>query len=100
MREVAPSMSVTNIVKAPANVVKAAATGKVGVLRDWLSSDDAANVNAANAAGKFTLLHIAARNGHERVVDLLLRGGAETELQDSDDFTALMCAALQPRAGA
>ena len=46
MREGAPTMSVTNIVKAPANVVKATANGKVGVLRAWLSSD-AADVNAA-----------------------------------------------------
>ena len=51
-------MHMPHNVKAPANVVKAAATGKVGVLRAWLSSD-VADVNAANAAGD-TLLHIAA----------------------------------------
>ena len=36
---------------------------------------------------------IAANNGHERAVELLLQRGAEVDLQDSDGWTALMCAA-------
>ena len=78
------------IVKAPANVVKAAANGKVGVLRAWLSSD-AADVNAANRAGD-TLLMIAAQ--HEQVVELLLQHGAEINKQNSKGRTALMAAAM------
>ena len=70
-----------NIVRAPANVVKAAKTGNVGVLREWL--DSGGQVNAARFDGKTSLLHIAAGNGHERVVDLLLWCGAEMEQQDS-----------------
>ena len=77
------------IVKAPANVVKAAANGKVGVLRAWLSSD-AADVNAANRAGD-TLLMIAAQ--HEQVVELLLQHGAEINKQNSKGLTTLMFAA-------
>ena len=45
----------------------------------------------------YTALMRAATEGHERVVDLLLRGGAEIELQDSDGFTALMHAAQATR---
>ena len=40
-----------------------------------------------------TLLMGAARYGHERVVELLLRHGAEINLQDSNGGTALMLAA-------
>ena len=36
---------------------------------------------------------IAAKNGHERAVELLLQRGAEVDLQDSDSWSALMCAA-------
>jgi len=41
----------------------------------------------------FTLLQVAASNGHERVVDLLLWRGAEINLQSSKGYTALMDAA-------
>ena len=40
-----------------------------------------------------TALLLAAANGKERVVDLLLQRGAEINKQTSDSFTALMAAA-------
>jgi len=43
---------------------------------------------------KTTLLMYAAEHGHERVVDLLLQHGAETNLQASNGNTALMLAVL------
>ena len=41
-----------------------------------------------------TLLMGAAFNGHERVVELLIRHGADINLQDSNGLTALMLAAI------
>ena len=40
-----------------------------------------------------TALNLAARKGHERVIELLLQHGAEVNLQDNDCGTALMAAA-------
>ena len=50
-------------------------------------------------ASGLTLLMGAAYHGHERVVDLLLRHGAEVNLQNSNGGTALMAAANMATSG-
>ena len=63
--------------------MKAARAGNIGVLRDWLKMGGQANARETDGETYFTLLTIAASNGHERVVELLLRHGAEINLQNS-----------------
>ena len=57
-----------------------------------------AEINLQNSDGG-TALMLAASNGHERVVELLLRHGAEINLQNSDGGTALMLAAGKATSG-
>ena len=57
------------------------------MLIELLGSDD--------EVSGFTVLMLAAGNGHERVVELLLRRGAKVNQQSSDGLTALTLAATQ-----
>ena len=78
----------------PAKAAKAAVEGDEGALLSWL--DSGGRVNATGGAGNLsgtTTLMLAASNGHERVVELLLQRGAEVNQQNSDGGTALMIAA-------
>ena len=84
--------------KALAHVVEAlgAGRGDEAAVLAWL--DCGGQVNATFGEGEMsgvTVLMLAACNGRERVVDLLLQRGAEVNLQDSDGDTALMAAASQ-----
>ena len=81
--------------EAPPNVVKAARAGNIGVLRDWLKIGGQANARETDGETYFTLLTIAATNGHERVVELLLRHGAKINQRSSGGETALMLAAAR-----
>ena len=74
--------------------VLAAERGEEAAVLAWL--DSGGRVNATHERGRvsgFTLLMGAANNGHERVVKLLIRHGAELNLQNSGGGTALMLAA-------
>ena len=42
-----------------------------------------------------TALHVAAREGHEDVVKLLVSSGAEVNLQDEDDYSPLHYACME-----
>ena len=82
--------------KALARVVEAlvAGRGDEAAVLAWL--DSGGRVNATCGEGEMsgvTVLMLAAGNGHERVVELLLQRGAEINKQDSDGWTALMYAA-------
>ena len=59
--------------------------GELAGVRKYLQ--EGVNVNAANLAG-WTALMLAAYNGHEEIVAVLVAGGAETDLQDSGDYGA------------
>ena len=81
-------------------VVAAAERGEEEAVLAWL--DGGGRVDATYERGGvsgLTLLMGAARYGHERVVELLLRHGAEINLQDSDGGTALMDAAAKATSG-
>ena len=61
----------------------------------WLEGGGRADATyETDKVSGLTLLMGAAVEGHERVVDLLLRHGAEISLQSSNGLTALMYAAL------
>ncbi|MDB4669003.1 ankyrin repeat domain-containing protein, partial [bacterium] len=47
-----------------------------------------ANVNQKNKDG-FTLLHLAVKSGHERIVKLLISKGAVVNAKDTRGFTSL-----------
>ena len=74
-------------------VVAAAERGEEEAVLAWL--DSGGRVNATYETGEvngITLLISAAGHGHERVVELLLRHGAEINKQSSNGGTALMIA--------
>ncbi|KNC74435.1 hypothetical protein SARC_13016, partial [Sphaeroforma arctica JP610] len=50
------------------------------------------NVNVQNAKSRSTALHLAAENGHAEICASLLRGGAQRQLRNTDDNTAIMVA--------
>ena len=82
----------------PQKVVSGAEKGKMGAVLAWL--DGGGWIDATHEGGDVggvTLLMLSANNGRERVVDLLLRYGAEVGLQDGDGWTALDYAALNGR---
>lgn len=54
---------------------------------------DPYSVNKQNIGGA-TALHIAARNGDENIVKILIRAGARTDIVDNDGYSPLMRAAL------
>ena len=63
---------------------------------EWLDGGGRADATyERRGVSGLTLLMFAARNGHERVVELLLRHGAKVNLQHSVGCTALMAAAQQ-----
>jgi len=79
-------------------VVAAAERGDEAAVLAWL--DGGGRVDATYERGDvsgITLLMGAAYDGHERLVDLLLRHGAEVNQKDSDGRTALMDAATMGR---
>lgn len=57
-----------------------------------------ANVNARTRCGRATALHRAATQGHDRVVESLLKYGADADLMDADGCTALHRALIAARA--
>ena len=77
----------------PTEVAGAAVRGDEAALLTWL--DSGGRVDATCGDNCFTAPMLAAGAGVERVVDMLLRRGAEADLQDSDGLTALMVAASQ-----
>ena len=87
----------------PNNALKAAENGRVGPVRLWLNDGGKANtifdVEGEGGGGKIpcTLLMIAARNGHVQIVELLLKRGADINLQTSLGSSALNTAAYGGR---
>ena len=72
-------------------VVAAAGRGDETVVLAWLDGGGRANATYERGeASGLTLLMGAAAHGHERVVELLIRRGAEINLQSSNGNTALM----------
>ena len=51
--------------------------------------DRGANPNVVNAEGK-TPLHLAARNGHSHVVEILIEGGSDPNKTDDEGRTPLL----------
>ena len=82
----------------PKNVLKAAADGLVGPVRLWLNEGGKADT-LFDAEGEvpYTLLMRAAQNGHMQIVELLLKRGADINLQNSLGITALSAAACYSR---
>ena len=75
-------------------VVAAAGRGDEEAVLAWLNSGGRANATyEQGGVSGLTLLMLAAIQGHERVVDLLLQRGAEINQQNSRGGTALMGAA-------
>jgi len=79
-------------VAAPDAIVVAAERGEEEAVLAWLDGGGRADATYERGDGVsgITLLMGAARYGHERVVELLLRHGAEVNLQNSFGGTALM----------
>ncbi len=74
--------------------VLAAKRGEEEAVLAWLDGGRRADATyERDGVSGITLLMLAANCGHERVVELLLRRGAEINLQDSIGITALMAAA-------
>lgn len=48
-----------------------------------------ASVNAVTKSGRATPLHRASTQGHVKIVELLLKSGADVDLLDADGFSAL-----------
>ena len=87
----------------PNNVLKAAEDGRVGPVRSWLNDGGKADTLAelpSEVSGRpvpCTLLMIAAQHGHAQIVELLLKRGADINLQNSLGLTALNAAAYYGR---
>ncbi len=54
--------------------------------------DSGANVNAVSCTG-LTALHLAAKNGHVDMIEMLLKDNANIDVTDEDGWTALHYAA-------
>ena len=72
----------------------AAYAGKVETVRQALQAG--MDVNSANSETKLTPLHMAAYNGHTKVVKLLLENGAQVDAQDHEGKTPLIHACTGP----
>ena len=91
-------MALANIVSEtdslPEAAFQAAGRGEEAALLAWLDSGGQVNATCRKGAvSSITALLVAAGNGQERVVDLLIQRGAEVDLQSSAGHTALMFAA-------
>ena len=73
----------------PKNVLKAAENGRLGPVRSWLNDGGKADTLAerpsevGGSTVPCTLLMIAARKEHVQIVELLLKRGADINLQSS-----------------
>ena len=79
-----------------AEVIAAAGRGDDAAVLAWLDGGgrvDATYADDQSGQSELSLLMVAAQLGSERVVDLLLRRGAEIDMQSSIGVTALMLAA-------
>lgn len=76
----------------------AAAAGDDAIARQLLDHGAAIDAPSPPASGKFTPLMTAAREGHDRTVQLLLRAGADTALKNSEGLTAEQIATRAGRA--
>ena len=71
----------------------AAAAGDDAIARQLLARGASIDVPSPPASGKFTPLMMAAREGHDRTVQLLLRAGADAALRNGEGLTAGQIAA-------
>jgi ankyrin repeat protein len=71
----------------------ASAVGDDAIARQLLEHGAAIDAPSPPASGKFTPLMMAAREGHDRTVQLLLRAGADPALRNSEGLTAQQIAA-------
>jgi ankyrin repeat protein len=71
----------------------AAAAGDDAIARQLLERGAAIDAPSPPASGKFTPLMMAAREGHDRTVHLLVRAGADPALRNSEGLTAQQIAA-------
>ena len=90
MLAVSPTGAASSLGILPNEAAKAASRGDEVALRAWLESGGQVNATCVvgDMNGGGTALMIAARYGHERVVELLLQRGADANLQESNGGTA------------
>ncbi|XP_052077391.1 uncharacterized protein LOC127715391 isoform X2 [Mytilus californianus] len=62
--------------------------GYSDVIRHFLRYSDCPDINKKNKRGE-TPLHIACKNRHVRIVECLIKGGADRDIKDKDKKTAL-----------
>ena len=68
----------------PIKIAKAAEHGKVGVVQMWLSGDGLVDATCVRGGvSGWTLLAIAATEGHKQLVEVLLKRGAKPDAQNS-----------------
>ena len=94
------SVIVNDLLKAGANpstanekgatpLMAAAQRGLTDIVSSLIKRQDAIYLNARNKKGE-TALAIASDNGHDKVVSLLVEGGADLGVADTKDYTPLM----------
>eukprot|EP01127_Copromyxa_protea_P020638 TRINITY_DN6924_c0_g1_i1.p1 TRINITY_DN6924_c0_g1~~TRINITY_DN6924_c0_g1_i1.p1 ORF type:complete len:2225 (+),score=421.12 TRINITY_DN6924_c0_g1_i1:35-6709(+) len=82
--------------KSPVNLFNSVALGRVELVSDFLAKPPY-DLNAILSFTQTTLLHVAVANGHEAVVALLLKAGAETCIagRDKSCFIPLQLACVK-----